>query len=277
MGHTAKADLDEGPCFAEGSVRETGEARNHPGNDAKFLFGSGEGYYKTTMPEGYGTLIQADGLFQASHHALNLRPAPITMGGKLNILIAEADEIRHPVRTLACDNRGIDIPPQSSVTVTATCTAPFDLDIIKVSSHAHQHLTLFEVRFFDGENADDDGTAPSSWSSTSRCTSRPARVSRTPVASPTRRMRHSPTERAKTARCAQPSIRMHTRPTGLSRFRRRSAPWRGTASYAPSWAVMIAAVKRASATSSTLPTSPARSDDELVVAADGTQVTVPLE
>jgi hypothetical protein len=155
MGHADSEDLGAGPCFEEGAVRPTGQA-GHPGNDAKFLFGAGEGHYTTTMPEGYGTLISPGGLFQASHHVLNLRAAPITMGGQLNILLADQSEIHHPVRSLACDNRGVDIPPHSSITATATCTAPFDLDIIKVSSHAHQHLTLFEARIFDGENTEDE-------------------------------------------------------------------------------------------------------------------------
>ncbi|MBW2222757.1 MAG: hypothetical protein DRH23_13300 [Deltaproteobacteria bacterium] len=155
MGYTTKADLDAGPCFPEGTVRPTGQG-GHPGNDAKFVFGSGQGRYTTTMPEGYGTLISAGGFFQASHHVLNLGAAPISMGGKLNIWVADEDEIHHPVRTLACDNRGVDIPPNSSVIATATCTAPFDLDVIKVSSHAHQHLTLFEARRYDGENTEEE-------------------------------------------------------------------------------------------------------------------------
>ena len=42
------------------------------------------------------------------------------------------------------------MPPGGKTDVTATCLAPYDLDVVTMSSHAHQDLMTFEQRFFDG-------------------------------------------------------------------------------------------------------------------------------
>lgn len=156
MAYTTEPDTEAGPCWPEGPVRPTLTDRGHQGFDAKIVLGAGQGRYTTRLPPGYGTRLEPGGLFQTNHHVFNVRAAALTMGGTINVRTAPAEEIHHPVQSLACDNRGINIPPNSSATVTATCTAPFDLDLVVVASHAHQHLTLFEIRFFDGEKTEDE-------------------------------------------------------------------------------------------------------------------------
>jgi hypothetical protein len=54
-------------------------------------------------------------------------------------------EITQPLNTLNCLLQDIWVAPHSEGTVSGTCTAPFDLDLVVLSSHAHQRLRRFEI------------------------------------------------------------------------------------------------------------------------------------
>ena len=128
---------------------EDGEA--HAG-DGKILFITGVGDYNYKFPDGYALYLDSGaGQLNTSHHVINFSQEPAEMYGLFNILTAPAAEIHHPVNVLNCLLRDIWIAPGSEGSVSATCTAPFDLDMVLLSSHAHQFLTRFEIRFFDGE------------------------------------------------------------------------------------------------------------------------------
>lgn len=152
MAYTTEAGVEEGPCVGDrGEPFET-----HASSAAKFIFGSGEGLYSVRLPDGYGFYAGADGMFETNHHVLNISPRRLNMGGAFNILTADEADVDHPLRSFACDNRGINVPAHSTGSATATCVAPFDMDLVIAGSHAHQFLTKFEARFFDGETADEE-------------------------------------------------------------------------------------------------------------------------
>lgn len=128
-----------------------GEDQEEKGG-GKLLFGAGEGIStQGAQNPDYGKFIPAGGHFVTSHHVLNFTPEPAEMYARFNLRVQDAATIPHPTNQLNCLSMDIEVPPQSQVEVTATCVAPFDLDLITLASHGHQHLTRFESRLYDGE------------------------------------------------------------------------------------------------------------------------------
>jgi hypothetical protein len=112
---------------------------------------AGTGHDSFTSTPGYGMVLPANGSFVTNHHVINAGSAPVTVHATFQLRVKNATEVAHPTRALSCQTTQISIPPGGPSQVTATCTAPFDLDIVTMSSHAHQDLTTFEQRFYDGQ------------------------------------------------------------------------------------------------------------------------------
>lgn len=117
----------------------------------KFLLGAGEGLRRTLGNGEFGKLMKAGGHLVTNHHVLNTSNEAVRMHGRFNLLVKPADEIAYPTNVLNCLSLDIAVEPRSSAKVTARCLAPWDLRITTLGSHAHNHLTLFETRFFDGD------------------------------------------------------------------------------------------------------------------------------
>ena len=139
------------PCFPGGALVSVDEADAHDGGGGKLLFLSGEGAYEYALPDGYAFhLPSAAGQMLTSHHVLNATDATLDMYGVFNVHTAPAADIAHPVSSLNCLLQDIWVAPHSTATVSATCSVPFDLDLVVLSSHAHQHLERFEILLHDG-------------------------------------------------------------------------------------------------------------------------------
>lgn len=119
--------------------------------EGKLIFGAGVGTGRYLGNERYGRILQAGGHLVTNHHVLNTSAEVVSMHGKFNMYVREASKIPHPTNELNCLTLDVGIQPKSQRIVTATCTAPFDLDIVLLASHGHNHLKLFETRLFDGE------------------------------------------------------------------------------------------------------------------------------
>ena len=146
MAYRTDAIAADQPCFERGALVSTEEADDHDGGGGKILFLAGEGAYRYALPAGYAFhLPTAAGHLVTSHHVLNASDSPREMYGVFNVHTAAPSEITHPLSSLNCLLRDIWVAPHSTSTVSATCTAPFDLDLVVLSSHAHQHLERFEV------------------------------------------------------------------------------------------------------------------------------------
>jgi len=143
--------IDEAtPCSPLGGFVRTGEADAHDGGGGKMLFLSGEGEYGYALPDGYAFYLPTgEGHLVTSHHVLNASDETRDMFGVFNVHTATEAEITQPLNTLNCLLQDIWVAPHSSGTVSGTCTAPFDLDVVVLSSHAHQHLQKFEIRHGD--------------------------------------------------------------------------------------------------------------------------------
>jgi hypothetical protein len=121
------------------------------------LFGGKEGHSELFLPQGYARVLEPrTGHFTTDHHVLNLTASNLAMGGAFNLYVADETEVHHPVSWLTCTQYDVAIEPRSTRSVSATCTVPFDMDLVMLASHAHQHLTKFEMRLFDGSRTLDD-------------------------------------------------------------------------------------------------------------------------
>jgi hypothetical protein len=120
--------------------------------DGKLAFTAAVGEDEYMLPDDYALYLETGlGHFTTSHHALNFTEASQSLYGLVNVYTAPQDAVRHPVNVLNCTLRDISIAAHSQGELSGTCTVPFDLDMVILSSHAHQYLTRFEMRVFDGE------------------------------------------------------------------------------------------------------------------------------
>ncbi len=113
-----------------------------------FVAGTGTDTYRSNA--GYGAVLTSNGSFVTNHHVINATANPVTVGGKFTLKVTGAKDIPHPTQALSCQTIDISLPAQATTDVTATCLAPFDLDVVSMSSHAHQDLKTFETRMYDG-------------------------------------------------------------------------------------------------------------------------------
>jgi hypothetical protein len=113
-----------------------------------FVAGSGHDSYRDDL--GYGAVLTKSGSFVTNHHVINASANPVTVGGKFTLKVARPADVPHPTQALSCQTIDINLPPMAATDVTATCLAPFDLDVVTLSSHAHQDLVKFETRMYDG-------------------------------------------------------------------------------------------------------------------------------
>jgi hypothetical protein len=144
-------DEPKPPPAEGGEPTGTGTEKIHGEEGYKIVLGAGEGAYGYRMPSGYGMLLETGaGHLRSSWHILNTSLEPFEAFGLLNLYTAAPAAIHHPVRSLSCLLVEVYIGAQQKGTVSATCTAPFDLDLVMLASHAHQYLTRFEMRLFDG-------------------------------------------------------------------------------------------------------------------------------
>lgn len=128
------------------------EEQSHGAVDGKLAFTAAVGEVAYQLPDGYGLYLKSGaGHFTTSHHLLNFASEPRQMYGLFNVLTAAEEDVHHPVNVLNCVLRDIAVPPHAEAALTATCTVPFDLEMVILSSHAHQLLRRFEMRVFDGE------------------------------------------------------------------------------------------------------------------------------
>jgi len=114
------------------------------------IFVAGTGHDSYAGNQGYGAVLQSNGTFVTNHHVINATAEPLTVGATFKLQVVDAASIAHPTQPLSCQTLDITLPANTATDVTATCLAPYDLDIVSMSSHAHQDLVTFETRMYDG-------------------------------------------------------------------------------------------------------------------------------
>lgn len=92
------------------------------------------------LPARFFTLI-------LSYHYLNTTGEPQDVGGYLNIETTTKDKVKTLINGIVGATRRFVVPPQSERSFTKRCTTDRALDVLAVTSHAHEQLSLFEVSF----------------------------------------------------------------------------------------------------------------------------------
>lgn len=147
--NTATGVYDHVPgASPEGTFSFIGSANSE---DSKFIFGAGEGSDYLVTDGRHGRYMVANGHFRTSHHLINLTDEPITTRAKFKVCAKPAGEFQNLLTGLTCTTTAIDVPEGQTGSVRATCTAPFDMDIVVLASHAHAHLTSFQMQVYDGQ------------------------------------------------------------------------------------------------------------------------------
>jgi hypothetical protein len=123
---------------------------------SKMLFGAGTGLHEFRTKTGYGRILETGGSLVTNHHVQNLGLEPVDMYGRFTLAVKDISLVSHPMSPFTCGTIDIDLPPNSTKTVEATCLAPFDMDLALMSSHAHARLTKAESRFYDGVQTQPD-------------------------------------------------------------------------------------------------------------------------
>jgi hypothetical protein len=123
---------------------------------SRLAFGAGQGAGSWRASPGVGKYLPASGHFRTSHHVINTSTEPVTTYARFNVCLADAATIPYLANTLVCTSTAIDVPAGQIGTTTATCTAPFDMNIVLLASHAHAHLRRFTVHVYDGTRTLDE-------------------------------------------------------------------------------------------------------------------------
>lgn len=119
----------------------------------KILLGEGVGMRHWENGEEellHGSYMAAGGHLVTNHHVVNLGTEPIEVHGRMNLYVKPASEVPYVTQMVNCLANAIDIPPGGTQVVDGICTAPFDMDITTLASHAHQFLERFELRLYRG-------------------------------------------------------------------------------------------------------------------------------
>jgi len=140
------------PCFGDNGFIPIEEIASEGAiGGGKIVMGAGVGLTGYRAPEDTGRLLRRGGHFVTNHHVLNLSLESAAMYSKVNVMLRPASEVNYPTNALNCLSTDVNMAPGEERVVTATCLAPFDLDLALLGSHMHQHGRLFEVSVYDGQ------------------------------------------------------------------------------------------------------------------------------
>ena len=138
------------PCMGDNPAIPASSAGLDLFSMGSLLLVAGTGHDSFAGDPGYGTVLKANGSFVTNHHVINAGTQPVTVDAHFKLTVKDATAVAHPTQALSCQTIDIALAAGMTTDVTATCLAPFALDLVTMSSHAHQDLTSFEQRFYDG-------------------------------------------------------------------------------------------------------------------------------
>jgi hypothetical protein len=87
---------------------------------------------------------------------INTGTEPMTISARFKICVSDVDKVPFPGNSFTCTTTAINVPDAAPGKAVATCTAPEDMDIWEMASHAHNHLTKFTMQFYDGQKTHDE-------------------------------------------------------------------------------------------------------------------------
>ncbi len=98
-----------------------------------------------SFPPGIAALLPGtDGLRIQSHY-LNVTSSTIDASVQVTLHLATPGSVQYQAGVLFVIDPNIDVPPASSAVVSDDCTLPQDMNLLRASSHMHEHGTAFEA------------------------------------------------------------------------------------------------------------------------------------
>ena len=97
------------------------------------------------FPDTVGALITKNKGLRLQSHYLNTTGQPITAHVEMKFHVANPGEVTQHAGVLFVVEPAIFVEPHATQTVTHDCHIPFDMNLLKVSSHMHKHGTNFDA------------------------------------------------------------------------------------------------------------------------------------
>ena len=96
-----------------------------------------------SFPPGVAALVPGANGFRVQSHYLNTTGSPITAHVEVVLHQAAPGSVVNQAAVLFVIDTKIAVPPSSTATVSDDCTIPQDMNLVRASSHMHQHGTGF--------------------------------------------------------------------------------------------------------------------------------------
>jgi hypothetical protein len=96
-----------------------------------------------SFPPGVAALVPGSTGMRIQSHYLNTTGSDITAHVEITFHIAAPGTVQNQAGVLFVVDTDINVPPQGKQVDSNDCTIPFDMNILRASSHMHQHGTDF--------------------------------------------------------------------------------------------------------------------------------------
>lgn len=106
-------------------------------------YGSQQPDDSLSFPPGVAALVPAATGLRVQAHYLNTTMNTITAHVEVDFHVVDSSLVQYPAGVLFVIDTDINVPPSSSAVVADDCTIPQDMNVIRTSSHMHDHGTSF--------------------------------------------------------------------------------------------------------------------------------------
>lgn len=103
------------------------------------------------LPPGVAIHVRARQSILVQTHYLDTGPGPLTARGSVTLHVAAPGSVERRAAAFFGQNRGIDVPPHSSATVTGECALPGRGELLAALGHYHLHGRAFRGWLSRGE------------------------------------------------------------------------------------------------------------------------------
>lgn len=138
---------------AEASVRNCSPADAQLAGDAAYIFGSATPERTFETPKGVAIQLEPGQRLILEQHVINFTPSVIEGGVQVELFnAADPEAIDHYADIMWFNNMGIFLPAGQETSLSATCSVPYDVNVIGIMSHFHELGVHFQVdRVADGQ------------------------------------------------------------------------------------------------------------------------------
>lgn len=107
---------------------------------------------KLRMPEGLAIRVPAGAQIVLQAHYINLGE-PFTANDSASLELIPTESVEGYVNQFVFNDVGFSVPPHEEFESVSTCTAPADVDLIRLLGHMHEWGTYYKLERLDGDDA----------------------------------------------------------------------------------------------------------------------------